>query len=212
MNAALLATSLSLGFLFLRDKSAVLKHAATATLQQSVAILFERAERLLSGGDGVAVGEAVKADAAEGDSSAGGPSALLHACRFLLQDLVLVLGGLPTTWMKRGTAVPRVLAGDLVEYALREHAPLFRALPSFHAIAGSLLVPLLLRQLPVQLSFPLLLRLFRIARAFLFGLHTTLPAPTRALLSLLIRMVHGAANGEVRIVSPSRVCRVTYAT
>jgi hypothetical protein len=198
VNAALLASSLSLGFLFLRDKSAVLKHAATATLQQSVAILFERAERLLAGGDGAAVDAAVKADAAEGDSDAGGPSALLQACRFLLQDLVLVLGGLPTTWMRRGTAVPRVLAGDLVEYALREHAPLFRALPSFHAIAGNLLVPLLLRQLPVQLSFPLLLRLFRIARAFLFGLHTTLTAPTRALLSLLIRMVHGAANGEVR--------------
>jgi hypothetical protein len=79
VNAALLASSLSLGFLFLRDKSAVLKHAATATLQQSVAILFERAERLLAGGDGAAVGAAVKADAAEGDAGAGGPSQHCHA-------------------------------------------------------------------------------------------------------------------------------------
>jgi hypothetical protein len=30
--------------------------------------------------------------------------------------MVLVAGGLPTQWMRRGTPVPRVLAGDLIEY------------------------------------------------------------------------------------------------
>jgi hypothetical protein len=128
-NAALLASSLSLAFLFLRDRSAVLKHAATATLQQSVAILFERAEGLLRGGDAGALAAAVKADEEAGSGNggeAGGPAALLLACRALLQDMVLILGGLPTSWMRRGTAVPRVLAGDLVECVVESRANSFR--------------------------------------------------------------------------------------
>jgi len=39
---------MTLGFNFLRDKSSVLKHAATATLQQAVALMFDRAETELS--------------------------------------------------------------------------------------------------------------------------------------------------------------------
>lgn len=212
-DARLLGQVMALGFNFLRDKSAILKHAATATLQQAVALMFERAEteaKHLSAAvapstanDGTAAPAAssslphsAESASSPAPSAEDGSNTVLSACRLFLQDMILIAGGLPTQWMRRGTPVPRVLASDMIDFAIREHAGLFQSQPAFRDVASSLLVPLLLRQLPTQLSFPLLLRFFRIARATVLGLHTVLPVPCRALLSLFVRMVHACARGE----------------
>jgi hypothetical protein len=68
-DAPLLCAVMAMCFSFLRDRSVVLKNAATATLQQAVALMFERAERLLRDG---AAGAAVAAAEAAGDFSAVG--------------------------------------------------------------------------------------------------------------------------------------------
>jgi hypothetical protein len=210
-NAKLLAQVLAVGFNFLRDKSGVLKHAATAALQQAVAMMFERAEVEAANPPAVQAASssappAVPAPSPTGASTdpssaaSAAPDAeadgVLSACRSFLQDMILIAGGMPTQWMRRGTPVPRVLAADLIEFSVRAHPRLFVALHDFRDVASTLLVPLLLRQLPTQLSFPLLLRFFRIARAVVLTLHATVPVPCRALLSLFVRMLHASAKGE----------------
>jgi hypothetical protein len=183
---------MTLGFNFLRDKSSVLKHAATATLQQAVALMFDRAETELAtitAERGVVTPTSIEAIQ---DTEA----TVITACRLFLQDMVLIAGGLPTQWMRKGTPVPRVLAADLIDYAVREHALMFHKLIEMRQVAVQLLVPLLMRQLPTQLSFPLLLRFFRITRSAILGLHSAVPVLCRALLSLLVRMVHACARGE----------------
>jgi hypothetical protein len=189
---------MTLGFNFLRDKSSVLKHAATATLQQAVALMFDRAETELSI---ITTGKAVTSNInteslLDVDSLKAPEATVITACRLFLQDMVLIAGGLPTQWMRKGTPVPRVLAADLIDYAVREHALMFHKLPEMRFVAVQLLVPLLMRQLPTQLSFPLLLRFFRITRSAILGLHSAVPVLCRALLSLLVRMVHACAKGE----------------
>ena len=307
----LLPHVLALGFGFLRDKTPVIRHAASAALQQAMALLFERAASQAT----QLLGENNSSDA----SSAASPPpprmpALLSCCARLVQDMALVAGGLPynvaaasaaaamavaedasakgdaagpqdgstaaaapavapsvalaplpsatpprpsggggggglfsfftggssssssnsgsgSTSSSGGGAsaaasksgvsgtgtnlstgsggaaftgpcivhVPRVLAADLLWFALRDHAWLFAspALPAFRSLIGSAVVPLLLRQLPSQQSFPLVLRFCRITRELLRQpqLISACPGPLRALLSLLIRMVHGCASG-----------------
>lgn len=189
---------MTLGFNFLRDKSSVLKHAATATLQQAVALMFDRAEtELISISAGRANSSTITTESiVDIDSLRVSEATVITACRLFLQDMVLIAGGLPTQWMRKGTPVPRVLAADLIDYAVREHALMFHKLPEMRYVAVQLLVPLLMRQLPTQLSFPLLLRFFRITRSAILGLHSAVPVLCRALLSLLVRMVHACARGE----------------
>jgi hypothetical protein len=80
---------MTLGFNFLRDKSSVLKHAATATLQQAVALMFDRAETELAtitAERGVVTPTSIEAIQ---DSEA----TVITACRLFLQDMVLIAGG-----------------------------------------------------------------------------------------------------------------------
>lgn len=216
-DSKLLAQVMSLCFYFLRDKpsssssstgsssqtsqslpgGSTLRRAAVAALQQTVAAMFDRAEKDLQLlGIPAAIAAAEDGTPTVPVSVSVPPSSVLCACRLFLQDMCLITGGMPTQWMKRGTAVPRTLAADFLELAVRDHPRLFIEVPPFASLAAGLLIPLLMRQLPSQASFPLALRFFRISRFVLVHLHTAIQPHCRALLSLLVRMVHASANGQ----------------
>jgi hypothetical protein len=84
---------MGLCFSFLADKSAPIKNAASATLQQAVTLLFDRA---CAGVD--LVGEPPD----EHESAIGGGAAL-ESCEAFFCDMVCCAGGVPSQWMRRTT-------------------------------------------------------------------------------------------------------------
>jgi uroporphyrinogen-III synthase len=65
---------MALCFHFLRDRSLVLKHAATATLQQAVALMFERADRALRDPALAAALALAVGSGSDGEAATGAPA------------------------------------------------------------------------------------------------------------------------------------------
>lgn len=183
LKGDLLATAVQVCAALQNAKIITVSAVAAATLQQIVVSVYDKVvaedARLL---------ELPVVHELEGDEGPVGLRAAAYDAYRLLQDICLATEGQKTKFIQL-TAFSQTTGLELIWACLNTHADIFKHHPEQRTLIRSLVMPLVIRVISERQSFPVTLRVMRIASIILRQYLPAMPEECEIVLGLLTHML-----------------------